>query len=87
MTAMNRTTANAAPKQQQWNQMEIHAIGSRIRVLLNGKQIQDADLGKMTLPDAMKTNALRTRGHIGLQCLGTTAEFRNIRIRELNKTP
>lgn len=67
----------------QWNAMQIRADGSLIKVTLNGQAVQNVDLSSVTIPARMATSAARSSGFIGLQCLGTTAEFRNIRLREL----
>lgn len=67
----------------EWNTMEIVAQKSRITVALNGQQLQDVDLSKVSIPPPMATNAARSTGFIGLQCLGTTVEFKDIRIRPL----
>jgi serine/threonine protein kinase len=67
----------------EWNAMDIQAKGSRIAVSLNGTPLQNVDLTTVTIPAPMAVNAARPRGFIGLQCLNTSAEFRNIRIRPL----
>ncbi|MCA9145855.1 MAG: DUF1080 domain-containing protein [Planctomycetaceae bacterium] len=67
----------------EWNSMEIVAQQSRITVALNGEPLQDVDLSKAVIPAPMANNAARSIGFIGLQCLGTTVEFKNIRIRPL----
>jgi len=86
-------SANAAKKPGQWNQCTITCKGPKITVVLNGRQVLDADLGRWTTPrknpDGSKNKyrkALRDyprEGHIGLQEHGKPVWFRNIRIKEL----
>jgi hypothetical protein len=56
-----------------WNKLEIKALGSRIQVWINGKQLQDANLSE------------RFNGFVGLQQhhSGSIVKFRNIRIKHL----
>ncbi len=58
----------------QWHTLRIHAEGARIRVTVNGVAVTDATVQRSEVA-----------GPIGLQMLGTTVEFRNIRVRELSK--
>lgn len=69
----------------EWNQEEITADGRRIKVVLNGHTIVDADLDSMKDPAVLKRHPglARTTGHIGFLGHGTRVEFRNIRIKEL----
>lgn len=68
----------------QWNKEEIIAKGRKIKVVLNGKTIVDADLNTITNPEILQSHPglLRDKGHIGF--LGHTefAAFRNIQIEE-----
>ncbi|WP_414720119.1 ThuA domain-containing protein [Umezawaea sp.] len=60
----------------QWNTFELLVEGERLRVLLNGRQVND-----FTNTDPARS--LR-QGHVGLQNLGDGAvSFRNVRIKEL----
>ncbi|MCS7480982.1 DUF1080 domain-containing protein [Umezawaea endophytica] len=60
----------------QWNTFELLVEGERLRVLLNGRQVND-----FTNTDPARS--LR-QGHIGLQNLGDgTVSFRNVRVKEL----
>lgn len=72
----------------QWNQQEIRYCGRQITVIVNGKVIVDTDLGKVTDPEVLKkhTGLLRTKGHIGLLGHGSRVEFRNLRVKTLDKT-
>ncbi len=72
----------------EWNSEEIIAQGRRIKVVVNGKTIVDANLNEVTNTAVLQRHPglLRPSGHIGF--LGHTeyAEFRNIRIKELPST-
>lgn len=69
----------------EWNQEEIMAQGSRIRVTLNGMIILDADLNKVREEATLKKHpGLKNKsGHIGFLGHGSLVEFRNIRIKAL----
>lgn len=68
-----------------WNEQEIRADGRRIRVMLNGAVIVDADLGTVTDPNILREHPglLRRNGHIGFLGHRSRIDFRNIRIKEL----
>lgn len=63
----------------QWNSEEIRCEGSRVKVMLNGAVIVDADL--MTVKDEPIIKP--AKGHIGFMGHGSRVEFRNIRLKEL----
>ena len=69
----------------EWNQEEITADGRRIKVVLNGHPIVDADLDSVKDPAVLARHPglARQTGHIGFLGHGTRVEFRSIRIREL----
>ncbi|MBN1395959.1 MAG: DUF1080 domain-containing protein [Pirellulales bacterium] len=69
----------------QWNEEEIVADGSRIKVTLNGKVIVDADIGKIekTLDGRPHPGLHNASGHIGWIGHGDPVAFRNVRIKEL----
>jgi hypothetical protein len=69
----------------QWNQEEIVAEGSRVKVTLNGTVIVDADLSKIDkTPDHQEHPGLHNaKGYIGWLGHGDPVAFRNIRIKEL----
>ncbi|MGA2323084.1 MAG: DUF1080 domain-containing protein [Sedimentisphaerales bacterium] len=72
----------------QWNYEEIVADGPHIIVNLNGTTIVDANLDKITFPtiDGRKHPGLKNKkGHIGFLGHDDALEFRNIRIKELEK--
>lgn len=69
----------------EWNSEEITASGRRIKVVLNGTTIVDANLAEVTDEAVIKPRPglANTKGHIGLLGHGTRVEFRNPRIKEL----
>ncbi len=71
----------------EWNEEEVYVKGDRIKVVLNGTVILDADLKKATRNGTLdKKNhpGLNVyRGHIGFLGHGTVVRFRNIRVKEL----
>jgi Domain of Unknown Function (DUF1080) len=69
----------------QWNQEEITANGSRIKVTLNGTVITDADLKKIDkTPDHEKHPGLHNaKGYVGWLGHGDPVAFRNIRVKTL----
>jgi len=69
----------------EWNTEEITANGSRIRVVLNGVIILDADLNMVREEAVLKKHPglKRTSGHVGFLGHGSLVEFRNIRIKPL----
>lgn len=73
----------------EWNFEEVIVNGPKIKVILNGTVILDADI-----TDARKNGAvdqqkhpglMRDSGHIGFLGHGSPVQFRNIRVKELNK--
>ncbi len=66
----------------EWNQQEISAVGQKIKVILNGVTIVDADLDSITDPAVLKKHPglTRTTGRIGFLGHGTKVDFRNIRV-------
>jgi hypothetical protein len=89
-----------APTQQvyrptEWNRYEITLKGSRLKVVLNGKTIQDLNLDEhreaVKRHDDSDAPAIKDRprkGHIGFQELsrgGDHVQIRNARIRELRE--
>lgn len=69
----------------EWNEAEIMARGSQIRVTLNGVVIVNADLALVKEADVLKKHPglRKASGHIGFLGHGTLVEFRNIRVKEL----
>lgn len=73
----------------EWNYEEVIVKGPKIKVILNGTVILDADI-----TDARKNGAadgqphpglMRNSGHIGFLGHGSPVQFRNIRIKDLSK--
>lgn len=72
----------------EWNAEEIHAIGRKIKVVLNGTVIVDCDLDEVKKSgdpaNIQKHPGMdRTSGHIGFLGHGARVEFRNIKIKPL----
>ena len=69
----------------QWNQQEILADGSRVKVTLNGTVILEADLSKIDkMVDGWLHPGLHNaKGYIGWLSHGDPVAFRNVRIKEL----
>ena len=72
----------------EWNTEEVTAQGRRIKVVVNGQTILDADLNSVTDPAKLLKHPglFRERGHIGFLGHGDYLEFRNLRIKELPVT-
>ena len=71
----------------EWNEEEIMAEGSRIRVTLNGVIILDAELNNVREEATIKKHPglKKKSGHIGFLGHGSLVEFRNIRIKTLSQ--
>ena len=73
----------------EWNQEEIMIQGSKIKVILNGTVITEADLKEATKNGTMDHNEhpglKNTTGHIGFLGHGDVVRFKNIRIKKLGK--
>ncbi len=70
----------------EWNQIEIMAKGTHVKVTLNGTVILEADtstIGPMEIHGRKLTGLQRTRGYVGFLGHHHRVEFRNIRIKEL----
>jgi len=69
----------------EWNVEEISANGPKIKVTLNGKVINDADLSTVKDPEVLKKHPglLRKSGRIGFLGHGSHIEFRNIQIKKI----
>jgi len=70
----------------EWNQEEITAIGPKIKVVLNGKTILDADISTVKDPEVLKKHPglQRKTGHVGFLGHNDPVQFRNIRIKPLS---
>jgi hypothetical protein len=71
----------------QWNFQEVTVKGSTIKVELNGTQILNADLSKVTeyLGDKPHEGKDRTSGHFGFAGHGDAVEFRQVQIKRLDQ--
>jgi hypothetical protein len=72
----------------QWNREEITAIGRRIKVVLNGQTVVDADLNQVTDPKVIAEHPgfRRQIGHVGFLGHGPSeVQFREIWIKDLSK--
>lgn len=73
----------------EWNYEEVVVKGPKIKVILNGTVILDADITearKNGTPDGQQHPGLkRDSGHIGFLGHGSLVEFKNIRIKDLGK--
>jgi len=71
----------------EWNEEEILAQGTHIRVTLNGTVIVDGDIAEAskngTMDHKEHPGLLNPKGHIGFLGHGSDLKFRNIRIKEL----
>jgi hypothetical protein len=72
----------------EWNVEEITAKGSKIKVVLNGETIVDADIAefktKPTLDGQEHPGLHREKGFVGFLGHNDPVEFRNIRIKSLD---
>ncbi len=73
----------------EWNAEEIIARGPKIKVILNGTVITDADITdareKGTMDGKSHPGLKRDKGHIGFLGHGSIVQFRNIRVKDLSK--
>jgi hypothetical protein len=71
----------------EWNDQEITLRGRRIKVVVNGQTVVDADLDEAskdgTVDGKEHQGLKRAAGHIGFLGHGHPVAFRNIRIKEL----
>lgn len=75
----------------EWNYQEVQAIGTKIKITLNGEVILDGDIaeasksGTETADHLSHPGLLNPSGHIGFLGHGKPIEFRNLRIKCLTK--
>ena len=73
----------------EWNDEEVIAKGPRIKVILNGTVINDADITEAREKGAMDgrqhPGLKRDKGHIGFLGHGSVVQFRNIRVKDLSE--
>lgn len=75
-------TRGATKPAGEWNTEEIMCKGSQWKVTVNGTVIVDVDLATVAGLEAL---ARRTRGPLGFLGHGTRVEFRNLRLKELER--
>ena len=86
-------SSNPTKPAGEWNHMKLTVNGASVKVVLNGKQVVDADLDKWTTPrknpDGSR-NKFRTAlkdlprtGSIGLQYHGHPVWFKNLKLKKL----
>ena len=72
----------------EWNNQEIIAKGSQIKVILNGETIVDADISefktKPTIDGKEHPGLHREKGFVGFLGHNDPVEFRNVRIKSLD---
>jgi hypothetical protein len=72
----------------EWNSEKVIAKGRRIKVVLNGTTIVEADIDEASTPKTMDgkdhPGLKRDKGHIGFCGHGDYLEFRNLRIKSLD---
>ncbi len=71
----------------EWNFQQVTVKGSRIKVILNGSPILDADLSTVTefMANSPHPGKDRTEGFFGFAGHNDPVEFRDIQIKELPK--
>jgi hypothetical protein len=71
----------------EWNEEVVVVKGTRIKVILNGETITDADIKEPSINGTMDhkehPGLKRTTGHIGFLGHGDVVRFRNIRVLPL----
>lgn len=71
----------------EWNEQEVSCVGRKIKIVLNGETIVDADLDEATKDGTLDhrdhPGVKRTTGHIGFLGHGARVEFRNLRVKEV----
>lgn len=72
----------------EWNEEEIIAKGPKIKVILNGTVITDADITEArengTMDGRQHPGLKREKGHIGFLGHGSVVQFKNIRVKDLS---
>jgi hypothetical protein len=72
----------------EWNYEEVIAKGPKIKVILNGTVITDADITAArengTMDGKAHPGLKRDRGHIGFLGHGSIVRFKNIRVKDLS---
>lgn len=73
----------------EWNYEEVIAKGPKIKIILNGTDIVDADITEAsengTMDHLTHPGLKRTSGHIGFLGHASVVRFKNIRVKDLSK--
>ncbi|MDP4223151.1 MAG: DUF1080 domain-containing protein [Bacteroidota bacterium] len=73
----------------EWNYEEVEAVGTHIKITLNGTTIVDGDIAEArdngTMDHKDHPGLKNKTGHIGFLGHGSVVKFRNIRIKDLTK--
>jgi hypothetical protein len=75
----------------EWNYQEVQAIGNKIKVTLNGEVILEGDIAKAskngtrTMDKNPHPGLLNKSGYIVFLGHGSPIQFRNLRIKDLEK--
>jgi len=93
--AINAVVPKEAPTLKpdgNWNTLEIEAVGTRLKVTINGVLVNDVDLSKVDRSKlapkekgTAEANLDRKSGRIGLQSGNAPMKFRNLRVKDLSK--
>jgi hypothetical protein len=75
----------ASKRANEWQTMTIRCDGPRVQVVLNGQEVVDTRTTYFGYRHEAHPGLTRRRGYIGLQDHGGGVEFRNIRIKPLEK--
>ncbi len=69
----------------EWNVYEITCNGPQVTIMLNGVQINSANMDEVTIAngDYLPLSERPRKGHIGMQSHGTGVDYRNVMIKEL----
>jgi hypothetical protein len=70
----------------EWNNERVTVIGSNVKVVLNGIEILDADLDKLSAAHPEHEGVKRRSGHIAFLGHGDKVSYRNINILEIPPT-
>ena len=77
VSLVNGPTKNMVKPAGQWNEYIVYLKDNRLKVTLNGKQINDLDISKTKIKDRP------AKGYISFQDEGKPVWYRNVRIREI----
>ncbi len=66
-----------------WNDLEIELRGQKLRVVVNGQEVQKLDLDQFARTEKVLPGVKRTSGRVGLQQHTGEVRFRDVRIKDL----